>query len=192
MQRGFCVSLHDQEPMVKNIFEKTCNLLGATSSLTVLFIMLAIVVDVLGRAIFGAPLAGASEFAISGLVVVVFLGVASAQRNGHNFRVEFAVESLPKKLKYTLEILWRLIVLIVLCWIAWLTTQEAILSARKSEASYGVVAFPIWPSRILLTLGIWALVIQIALEISERLGSLGRPNSSQTVEDDVKFNEKDQ
>ena len=151
--------------MVDRLFEKVCNLFGTASSIAVLLIMLAIVVDVVGRAAFGAPLSGGSEFAVSGLVVVVFLGLASAQRNGNNFRVEFVVESLPKGIQRACEVAWRLIILVVLCWISWLTTQEAIQSTSKFEASYGVVAFPIWPSRILLAVGFWALVVQIVLEL---------------------------
>ena len=177
--------------MIDRLFDKICNLFGTLSSVAVLLIMLAIVLDVIGRAAFGAPLSGASEFAVSGLVAVVFLGLASAQRNGNNFRVEFVADNLPAPLRTVLELAWRLIVLAVLCWVAWLTTQEAIRSTSKFEASYGVVAFPIWPARILLSLGFWALTIQILLEIAAVLtggpGAMTKPASGS----DTPHNDKD-
>lgn len=139
--------------------------LALASSVAVLAITLAIVVDVIGRFLWAAPLAGASEFAVTAMIAVVFLGLARAQRIGGNFRVDFLVRLLPERLGRLLEVLWRVAAAALIGLFCWLSIREAIHATIIGEATFGTVAFVVWPARIILALGFCVLLLQIVVEI---------------------------
>jgi TRAP-type C4-dicarboxylate transport system permease small subunit len=142
------------------------HVLGLASSFAVIAITIAIVVDVGGRYLFLQPLDGGSEFAVGALIVVVYLGLAPAQRRGDNFQVDLLVRLLPQGAQHALGMLWRLIVVVMIGLLAWLTVGEAVHSTEMGESSFGVIAFPIWPSRIVLAAGLSILALQLAVELA--------------------------
>ena len=148
-----------------SVLDRVSRVLGLASSFAVIAITLAIVADVTGRYLLNAPIDGASEFAVTAMIAVVYLGLMAAQRNSGNFRVDMLLRVLPAGAQQALEIFWRLVALAVLVLLAWLSTREAILSTEMGEASFGTIAFPVWPSRILLSIGMWALTAQLLLEL---------------------------
>lgn len=151
--------------MIDSVLERVSRLLGLASSFSVIAITLAIVADVTGRYLWAAPIDGASEFAVTAMIAVVYLGLMAAQRNSGNFRVDMLVRVLPAGAQQALDVLWRLVALVVLVLLAWLSTREAIVSTEMGEASFGTIAFPVWPSRILLSIGMWALAAQVLFEL---------------------------
>lgn len=151
--------------MIDSLLERVSRALGLASSFAVIAITLAIVADVTGRYLWSAPIDGASEFAVTAMIAVVYLGLMSAQRNAGNFRVDMLLRVLPAGAQQTLEILWRIVALVVLVLLAWLSTREAAISVEMGEASFGTIAFPVWPSRILLGIGMWALTAQVLVEL---------------------------
>jgi len=160
--------------MIDLVLGRLTRWLGLASSIAVMVITVAIVADVLGRSIWTTPLDGASEFAVSALIVVVYFGFAAAQRSDSNFRVDMLIRLLPPLAQDVLEVLWRLIAVAVIGLLAWLTSGEAVNSVEMLEASFGTIAFPVWPSRILLAVGMWMLAAQLLLEVVVRARNVGR------------------
>jgi TRAP-type C4-dicarboxylate transport system permease small subunit len=139
--------------------------LALASSVAVLAITLAIVIDVVGRYLWSQPLAGASEFAVTALVAVVFLGLARSQRTGGNFRVDLVIRMLPATISRALEVLWRLLAVAFVAVLSWLSIGEAIHATVTGESTFGTVLFPIWPARIILAAGFCILLLQLVVEI---------------------------
>jgi TRAP-type C4-dicarboxylate transport system permease small subunit len=160
--------------MIDALLERLSRILGVGSSVAVMAITLAIVADVSGRYLFAAPIDGASAFAVTSMIVVVYFGLMAAQRNYGNFRVDMLLRVLPGGVQEVLEILWRLVGVVVAVLLSWLSTHEAIVSTEMGEASFGTIAFPIWPARILLAIGMWALSAQILLELVQRTRDFAR------------------
>lgn len=152
--------------MIDRLLGRLSHLLGIASSLAVVGITVAIVIDVTGRFVWAEPLDGASEFAVAALVAVIFLGLAPAQRNSANFRVDLLLRLLPNAGQRLLELGWRLVALAVVGLLAWLTSVEAVRSTAMGEASFGTIAFPVWPARLVLSFGLWVLVAQLLVEIA--------------------------
>lgn len=150
--------------MFDRLLHRLCRAFSIASTFAVMAIMLVTAADALGRSFLNLPVDGATEFAVTALVAVVFLGLAGGQRSGGNFKVELLIRFLPRGGQRALDILWRLIVLALLVLVAWLSTKEALHSTMKLEASFGVVKFPVWPARIVLAVGMWVLAAQILLE----------------------------
>lgn len=161
--------------MIEAILQRVAHVLALASSFAVIAITLAIVADVTGRYLWAAPIDGASEFAITAMIAVVYLGLMAAQRNAGNFRVDMLLRVLPSRVQDALEIAWRIVACVVLALLAWLSTREAFVSVEMGEASFGTIAFPIWPSRILLSLGMWALTAQVVVEVVTRIRRFSPP-----------------
>ena len=147
------------------LVDKASRVLALASSIAVLAITIAIVIDVVGRSVWGVPLDGASEFAVTALIAVVFLGLARAQRTGGNFRVDLVIRLLPSSLRWILEALWRVIAAVLVGLLAWLSVVEATNATAIGESTYGTVTFPVWPARIILAFGLCVLFLQLVVEI---------------------------
>lgn len=141
---------------------------GALSGFGTLAIMVVVVIDVLGRALFNSPLPGGNEFSELLLVSMIFLGLAAAQQQRQHFAIEIAVQHLPPGLRRWVDIFGWLVSLAVVCLLAWLSARQAWTSMLRSEASYGTISFPIWPARIVLAFGLALLALQYAVDIVRR------------------------
>ena len=143
--------------------------LGALSGFATLAIMVVVVLDVAGRALFNSPLPGGNEFSELLLVGMIFLGLAAAQQQRQHFAIEIAVQHLPPRVRRWVEIAGWLVSLALVGLLGWLSAQQAWASMLKSEASYGTISFPIWPARMVLAFGLGLLAAQFAVDIVRRV-----------------------
>lgn len=146
--------------------------LGALSGLGTLAIMVVVVIDVTGRALFNAPLPGGNEFCELLLVGMIFLGLAAAQRKRQHFEIEMAILHLPPALRRWVDVFRWLVSVAVVGLLAWLSARQAWSSLINAEASYGTVSFPLWPARLVLAFGLALLAVQYAMDTAKR--ALGR------------------
>lgn len=145
--------------------DRLSRVLALASSVAVLAITIAIVIDVVGRYLWSQPLAGASEFAVTALVAVVFLGLARSQRTGGNFRVDVVIRLLPAVVGWALEVFWRVLAMVFVATLSWLSIGEAIHATATGELTFGTIVFPVWPARIILAFGLCILLLQLLVEI---------------------------
>lgn len=139
--------------------------LGIVSGFATLLIMLVIVADVAGRAILNAPLDMSTEISEVLMVVLVFMGLAAAQQTRQNFAIDIATRHLPVKLQELVETLGYVFSLALVGVLAWLSTKQAISAFQRGETGFGIVAFPIWPTRFLLAIGLWLLTLQFVCDV---------------------------
>ena len=143
-----------------NRLEKFLLYLGIISGFATLLIMVIVVIDVAGRAIFNAPLHSGVEISELLLVSLVFLGLAAAQQQRQNFAIEIATRHLPTRMQTAIELIGYLVCLGIVILLAWPSSNQAIDAFVRNEQGFGIVAFPIWPARIILAVGLWLLAIQ--------------------------------
>ncbi len=140
-------------------------LLGASSGVATLVMILLIVPDVLLRKFAGVTIPGASEGSVLLLVVLAYLGMAGAQANQAHFSADFLVHRLRPAWRRRLQVAALILSLVFVLAVAWLTTASAWESTVRGESSFGIVRFPIWPSRIAVALGFALLALQIVVDI---------------------------
>lgn len=148
-----------------NRLEKFLLYLGIISGFATLLIMVIVVIDVAGRAIFNAPLHSGVEISELLLVSLVFLGLAAAQQQRQNFAIEIATRHLPTRMQTAIELIGYLVCLGIVILLAWPSSNQAIDAFVRNEQGFGIVAFPIWPARIILAVGLWLLAIQFLCDI---------------------------
>lgn len=138
---------------------------GSVGGACVILFILTIVPDALTRSFASYSMQGISEFNILTLVVLVFLGLASAQCRKENFRVKILVDFLPARARAVFDVLAFATQALVAGLFAYLTTARAITSWQVNEQTFSVIAFPVWPARIVIAIGFWMLLVQLLIDI---------------------------
>lgn len=148
------------------IIESLSDALGLLSGSLSLFITLIVVLDVALRGLFHAPVPGATEASTLLLIGIIYLGFASVQANKANFRVEILLMNLPDGARRWMEIFTTILSAVTIGVLAWFTAGEAWSSLIKNEMTFGAIAFPVWPARIAIVIGLAVLLLQLLCDIA--------------------------
>ena len=138
-------------------FDRAIIWLGTASlAVAAVFIgLLAIIgtADSLGTKLFGLPIPSALELSQAGLVVVVFMGLAYAQRRRGHVSVDIFTGRFSGVAHMVFTSLALIAAISFFSFLAWRTGVAALESHAIDERSWGLTRFPIWPSKIALTFG---------------------------------------
>lgn len=138
------------------------------------FIMFLIVLDIISRNFLGRSIHGVQEISILLLVMLIYLGFASAEHHDQHFRVDLLVERLPAGLQGMVRLATAACAFVLVAFFSYSTWIAAIRSIARQEATYGVISFPIWPSRLVIALGMTMFTLQLLLTCCKRWSGLRR------------------
>ena len=164
--------------------ERFHHILSYFSAAGMLIMMIPTVADVAGRILFNAPIQGRIEFTGLIMAFVIYLGVPYAQAQRSHVRVTFIFDRMSPKAQRILEACIYLVAIAILGFTIYATGSEAIRSVKVGEYLYGSTRFPIYPSRILVAIGMVLLSLQFVVDFFRVLakpiqGSVrGEPNES--------------
>lgn len=153
--------------------------LGSISAVGTLCMIVLITLDLILRNFFSAALPGGAEINITLLVILVYLGLAGAQAKREHFAVVFLVDLLPRRARWVTDIVVLVLTAAIAGFLAYLTWGSAMDSFAIREASWGIVAVPIWPGRLIVSIGCGLLCAQSMVDIA-RLALRG-PSAKTTV-----------
>lgn len=165
--------------MFQTVIGAVSRTLAALSGFLIALVMAVVCLDVAIRFSTGGSLRGATEFAVLLLVALIFLGFAGAEAKGENYSVTLLTERLPFGGKVAFFALARLISASTIGLLAYLSWLKAIAATRAGEQSYGVIAFPIWPSRIIVAVGLTLLALQLLVSAVD-----ARTNATRSISHD--------
>ncbi len=146
--------------------------LGMVANLALLLIMFGVSADAILRYALNRPITGTLEGAELLLVFAVFLSLARTQAERGHIAVDIISGRLTGRLRAGLEALTALLGLVLFGAVTWATGGMALRSWQMGEYSAGLIAFPIYPSRILVALGSLLLSLQLLLEFTRAIVSL--------------------
>ncbi len=164
---------------IVNGYSRFAIALGSLSGMSTMLLVLIIVPDVLGRKFFNAPIPGASEMGVLLLVCKIFLGLPGAQASGSNFSVSVIHGVMSPMQRRVADSLTTLIAAVVFGLMARMSVISAIRSTQRGEISYGVIAFPIWPGRIVLAVGLILLTIQLLMDVLRLVSGMETPRPAE-------------
>ncbi len=147
----------------RSVFErKLCRSLLLVSGLTLAFMLLFTLTDVMLRA-FGKPIVGDYEvISFLGAVVVGFSIPYTSLLKGHVF-VDVLIEKLPKNARHGMEIATRVMGIALFLWIAW-NFVDMSLDLIKSKEVTPVFRLPYYPISFGLA---FACIIQCLVFVSQ-------------------------
>lgn len=130
-----------------------------TGYLTVV-IMAGVVVDAVFRGGLDIALWGILEIGVLLLLALIYFGLPATQANRENFRVSIIADRFPPALDKLVTWLLLALQLAVLGILFWTTWRSSIFSFNRDEVTFGLVQIPLWPSRVMVSLGFTLLIAQ--------------------------------
>ena len=139
--------------------------LGALASLSTIVMMVAIVIDVVSRNIGQSSVPGLVEMSESALVATVFLGLAYAGATNAHVAVDLFTDAMPAGLARLATLTMWILGVGITAWFVVGSMQRALASTRSNELRAGLVDWPLWPSRWLITIGLIAFLIVAVINV---------------------------
>ena len=143
-------------------------------SLGMLASMAICVADVIGTNVFNWPVPGTLEFTESTMVLIVFGALAFTQEQRGHIRVEILHGLFSPRVQSFLDMLTHLVALVFFGLLAWYSFGELSYSWEIGEATMGTIRFPLYPARVLLSVGAVLLILQLALDVIADFGRMRR------------------
>lgn len=148
-----------------------CNGIG---TLLVIFLMVSINADVLGRLIFNAPISGVTELASMSIVAIVFLQVAHCLATNQVVRSETLLVKLQQRsprLGVCMDAFCYALGAVLMALIACSVFPLTLNAYQNGEYSgvEGLFKIPSWPVGVIVTIGAAMTAFQFILGIVTRL-----------------------
>lgn len=133
--------------------QRLCTLSLAISAIFIGGLAALGAMDIFGTSILGKPVPSALELSEAGLAIIVFMGLAQAQRKRAHITVDILSANFRGRLKQASLTLALLAAIFFFGFVAWRGGIAAWQSVLIDERSMGQSPFPIWPGKILLSAG---------------------------------------
>lgn len=128
-------------------------------------IMWVIDINAFSRKLFNAPLPAGLELTTSLLPVAIMLPFGWALVMRQHVGSEFLTSRLSSETTRRLHIFWMLAGFVLFAFVTYGTWQYAMRSFRLGEQVWGgSIRFPLWPSKMAVSLGTLLLCVQFLLE----------------------------
>lgn len=165
--------------MVK-IAETLTRLLAWVAGLAVLLMMFHVMVDVLGKYLFNAPLPGTAEVVAAYYMIgAVFLPLAWVEVSGGSIVVEVIYEKVPERAQKIMLILADIVSAIYYSILAWFSWGVAVHAWKINETVDGIWRVTTWPAKFLLPFGFGLVVIVLLMRIL--MGERGRMKAAHSA-----------
>ena len=142
---------------------KTSRWFNAVGLIALFFMICLTFTDVVLRYIFHRPIVGVKEFTEVLLVIVVAATIGYTHDQKGHVKVEIITNSLPKKIKLSLEIITQFISVILFFIIIWRNIEQVLYFFRTNNQHGTAIFIPSMPFQIVLSLGciiLWLLLIR--------------------------------
>ncbi len=126
-------------------------------------------IDVCARFLFNHPLYGTYELSEILMVVVVFLSISGCEAEGRHMRVDLVFSYISQTLQGVIDSIAYVCGIVVCGLLTLYSIAPALNSWRIDEHSEGIIPFPIYPSRIVIVVGLALLVIQLLVRLADTL-----------------------
>jgi TRAP-type C4-dicarboxylate transport system permease small subunit len=136
-------------------------LLGGIGTMAAMFLG---TIEVVGTQMLKTPVPGALELTESTMVLIVFGALTYAQvRRGH-IRVELIYTNMGPRIQAAMDVFANLAAMVFFGLLLWQSYHEAVYSLQIGEATVGLIRFPLFPARLILSVGTALLILQLVLD----------------------------
>ena len=112
---------------LRRIADRLIGLSAAIGALGLLFEVVVILIDVIGRA-FGSPLYGSQDLTMTAMVVLVFGAMALCDRGGGHIAVDLFERHYPAAMNKVIDVISALLGAVIFAALAWAVWESAKLS----------------------------------------------------------------
>ena len=142
------------------VIERCSGILVHIAMWSVFAMMVLVVIDIALRTFAGSSLLLTEEVSGYLLVVVAFLAMAEALKQGRHVRVELLARWLPPRLQARLELILALAGLGAMIVVSWRSVIMVYRSYIRGVKIPGILLTPVYLPQIFMVIGLLALVLQ--------------------------------
>ncbi len=149
----------------KGAFNRLIIGMNALGSLWILFLVLMVTADALGRSFFSHPIAGVTELIQISILGIVFLQLADAIRTGRLTRADSVLSLVGAKrprIAYAMEALFSLLGAIFMGLGLWGSIPLLVEAIQRNSylGNQGVFTVIVWPVKAIIVLGLSVCLIE--------------------------------
>lgn len=156
----------DRRSKIRKMYDGTVSTMSFIGAAGIVFLMIIIMIDVLGRNLFNQPFTGTPELLRNMIVGITFLQLSHVLKNGRHIQTNVLVDILPPKGQFILKMFSNLIGIVLfslLIYSTWSPALEAL--ANGSYEGEGSLRIPTFPAYVLILLGSLFMILQFAVSI---------------------------
>lgn len=144
---------------------KTDEFISKISAITIFIMMMWIVIDVVLRSVFNAPISGTIE--ITGeylLLIIVYLSISYTYKEGGHVSVELFENKFSGGIKKVVKLFTNLLTIIVFVLLGIANFQKGLDYFASDIRTTSLLNYPLAPALMIISFGVFLLVINLILE----------------------------
>jgi TRAP-type C4-dicarboxylate transport system permease small subunit len=148
------------ESKKKNLIGKINESGAVISGIALLLMMFVGALDVFMGKVFNKPIPGTFEATEALMVISAFMAIAYNQQVRGHIKVELFTKMFSRKIQLKFELFSHFLSFAFFFLIAWQGWIYGLNSLKIKEYESGLIAFPIYPAKLLLAFGASMMVLQ--------------------------------
>jgi len=142
------------------------------SACAIFLIMFLVSADVISRFLFGKPVMGTYEIGEMLMVCIVFLAVGYTQMVGGHVKVETLTRRLNADIRTGLSTIMSFLGFVIFALMTYSSWNLALAALRNKRTIQGLLGLPLFPSKLLVTIGAATLAICFFIETIKEVGNI--------------------
>tara|TARA_B110000503_G_C6942667_1_gene327619 strand:+ start:149 stop:652 length:504 start_codon:yes stop_codon:yes gene_type:complete len=153
--------------MLERINQKMGSLLhffGLIAGYLTFGITLLVVVNIISRFFFNAPMGGTLEVTEAALPIIIFLSLALTQHKGEHIKVTLVMRRFSPKYICWGNVVTSLLGCLFFAWATYAAWDLFIKSFMMNEKAWGSIILPLYPVKFIIFIGLLMLSIQFFID----------------------------
>jgi TRAP-type C4-dicarboxylate transport system permease small subunit len=161
-------------------FSQFITILNACGCILTMFLMVIIMIDIVGRAIFNIPLTGTPELVVASIVIIAFLQLSYVQLIDEHLKVTIFYDKFPVKVKLFFKTANYILGIIVFVFMVKSSYGFLLKSLASGEfEGEGALTLPMWPVRFTIFFCSILMILIQARQVFQGIMRLKRGDLSQ-------------
>lgn len=150
---------------INKVFDKLDRFLSVCSGITLFVMMTWIFLDVFLRVVIKTPIKGTVELTGEYLMVIlVYFSISYTLKEQKHVKVDLFEDKLPFLFRNIVKVIANLLAATIFTFVGVYNFKEGINYFNENIQSSGVLNYPLAPALIIISIGIFMLVIRLLLE----------------------------
>lgn len=165
----------------KNLLDRVNEIGAVISGIALLLMMVMGAMDVFLGKVFNTPIPGTFEATEALMVVSAFLAIAYNQQVRGHIKVELFTSRMSPRLQLKFEAFNYFLSAVFFFLLTWQGWRFGLESLRVGEYESGLIAFPVYPAKLLLALGLTLMTLQCLRDLVVAFKNIFNPEADHTT-----------
>ena len=151
------------------------NGIGLWPAVVSIWIMISLIFVSIVTRFFGVPLAWAEEIISYMVAILVLLGGSWVVQQNRHISINYLTETMRPRARTGLEVVTLLVSFVVIGFFLWLEGGLVIDNFIEGRTAWTILQTPLAPVQLMMPIGLGLFIIQLAVQIVNRVKILASP-----------------